>query len=129
MDKVQNGPSTTLPCGPSGPSPLCLCLSAAALSHASRDAQFFLKNEKSLLSRSARRCARLDGWPPLPRADTEEWAERHSSWYLSINCWSITRCMSSCGPRQTRRERVRGGGTVCRSGWMQQRRRSLLVSW
>lgn len=91
MNKVQNDPA---------PLPPSIHLSAARL--VSDNAQLFLKKEKSLRSRSARRWARLDGW--RGGADSEEWAERHSSWYLSISCWSITRCMSSCGPRDTASE-------------------------
>lgn len=70
--------------------PSLACLSAVLRASPS-GAQLFLKKEKSLLSRSEMRRVRLDDWPP----DREAGAERHSSWYLSINCWSITLCMSS----------------------------------
>lgn len=105
MDKVQNDPA---------PLPPSVRLSAARwLSH---NAQLFLKKEKSLRSRSARRWARLDGW--RGGADSEEWAERHSSWYLSISCWSITRCMSSCGPER-QHQRAAGGAEL--NAWVAHR--------
>lgn len=71
--------------------------------------QFFLKKEKSFLSLSETRWARLDVWPPwgLDDPDREDGAERHSSWYLSISCWSITLCMSSC--KREARSRWEGG--------------------
>lgn len=60
----------------------------------SNRAQLFLKKEKSLLSRSETRRARLGDWL-REDPDRELWAERHSSWCLSISCWSITLCISS----------------------------------
>lgn len=57
-------------------------------------AQLFLKKEKSLLSRSETRQTRLWDWL-LEDPDREPWADRHSSWCLSVSCRSITLCISS----------------------------------
>lgn len=101
---------------------VCL-LSVCCAQGQSNRAQFFLKKEKSLLSRSEMRWARLEDWPlwALDDPDREDGAVRHSSWCLSISCWSITLCISSyrtkdkeVSKRKTRKFRQSGCITRCK---------------